>query len=154
ITGAPPDGQGGDVFFMSMLDTVQTGTMLVQGRGAESDGGTVEFDVHRALTMGPIDLHGGESLPDSGGALVPTTWCDLTVPSGVVLNALGDQGSIQLQAGGLLTAAGQLRAGGQSVLGYLDKMPITAGGTFLPELTLMQIPTLTPCGGFVPATCG
>jgi cysteine-rich repeat protein len=154
ISGAPPDGQGGDVFFMSMLDTIQTGTMLVQGRGAESDGGTVEFDVHKALTLGAIDVHGGESLPDSGGALVATSWCDLTVPSGVILNALGDRGSIHLQSGALLTAAGQLRAGGESVLGYLDTMPITAGGTFLPELTLEQIPTLTPCGGFVPVSCG
>ena len=61
----------------------------------------------------PIDLHGGENLPDSGGALVVTTWCDLTIPSGIVLNALGDRGSIHVSAGGLLTAYGQLRAGGE-----------------------------------------
>src|SRR4029077_7702306 len=67
---------------------------------------------------------------------------------------LADRGSIHREAGVLLTATGQLRAGGESVLGYLDTMPITAGGTFLPELTLAQVPSRTPCGGFIPASCG
>ena len=66
LTGAPPDGEGGDIFFMSVHDTVQTGLVQAQGRGAESDGGAVQFDCHGALTLGPIDVHGAETLLDSG----------------------------------------------------------------------------------------
>jgi cysteine-rich repeat protein len=155
ISGAPPDGQGGDVFFMSILDTVQTGTILAQGRGAESDGGTVEFDSHQGVTLRPIDVHGGENLPDSGGALQANAWCDLTVPSGVTISAEGDRGSIHLSAGAQITATGALKAGSPIVLEYRELLPIVAGGTFLPELdTPMQNLSLTPCGGFPPSGCG
>jgi cysteine-rich repeat protein len=155
LSGAPPDGQGGDVFFLSVLDTVQTGTLLAQGRGAESDGGSVEFESHKGLTLGAIDLHGGENLPDSGGALQALAWCDLTVPSGLTISAEGDRGNIHLLAGGQLTARGVLKAGAPIVLEYRTLPPITAGGTFLPELEApIQNLTLTPCGGFVPPGCG
>ena len=155
ITGAPPDGQGGDVLFQSGLDTVQTGTLLVQGRGAESDGGTIQFDSQGALILGPIDLHGGENLPDSGGALEATAWCDVTVPSGVTITAEGDRGSLHLLSGRLITAVGSLKAGSPILLEYRTLVPITLGGTFLPELDTPKINlTLTPCGGFAPPSCG
>jgi hypothetical protein len=38
-SGAPPDGQGGELLFTSDLDMAQTGLIQAQGRGAESDGG-------------------------------------------------------------------------------------------------------------------
>jgi cysteine-rich repeat protein len=155
ISGAPPDGQGGDVFFMSVLDTVQTGSMLAQGRGAESDGGSVEFESHKSLTLRAIDVHGGESLPDSGGAIQALAWCDLTVPSGVTISAEGDKGNIHLLAGGQIITTGALKAGSPILLEYRTLQPITAGGTFLPELaTPIQNLTLTPCGGFTPPGCG
>jgi hypothetical protein len=142
ISGAPPDGQGGDVFFMSVLDTVQTGTILAQGRGAESDGGSVEFESHKSITLRTIDTHGGEALPDSGGAVQAVAWCDLTVPSGVVVSAEGDKGNIHLLAGGQLTTTGSLRAGSPILLEYRTLQPITAGGTFLPELATPLIKSM------------
>jgi cysteine-rich repeat protein len=154
MTGAAPDGQGGDAFFLSVLDITQTGTILAQGRGTESDGGSIEFDSQGSLTLRNIDLHGGEALTNTGGALQASAWCDLTVPSGVTINAEGDEGSVHLQSGRLLTAIGVLRTGGFVLLEYLSTPPFTNGGTFLPELEVQQNGALTPCGGVVPASCG
>ncbi|MGH7894052.1 MAG: hypothetical protein ACREQL_05240, partial [Candidatus Binatia bacterium] len=114
ISGAPPDGQGGDAYFMAMLDTVQTGLIQAQGRGSQSAGGSVEFDAQRSLTLGPIDLHGGDALPDSGGGLDATSWCDLTVPLGVTITAEGDKGENLLHSGGQLAVQGALKAGGRN----------------------------------------
>lgn len=156
MSGAPPDGQGGDAFFLSVNDIVQTGAIQAQGRGAESDGGSLEFDSQGALTLRTIDVHGGAALPSSGGVVQASAWCDLTVPSGVTINAEGDQGSVHLQSGKRLTAVGVLRTGGFVLLEYVDPAspPITQGGTFLPELELQLNPALTPCGGVVPPSCG
>ena len=154
ITGTAPDGQGGDVFMMSRLDLVQTGLIQLQGKGAESDGGTIEFLGEQAMRLGPIDVHGGANLPDSGGAVQATAWCDLTVPSDVTMVAEGDKGSIRLGAGGQMRVTGMLKAGTSVVLEYRTLVPITEGGTFLPELELEQNFDLTPCGGNIPSACG
>src|SRR6185503_1910237 len=154
LSGAPPDGQGGDVFLMSTLDTVQTGFIQLQGRGGESDGGTIEFDARKGLRIGPIDAHGGGNLPDSGGAVQAIAWCDLTVPSGVTVLAEGDKGSIHLQSGGQLTATGTLKAGSPILVEYRALPPITNGGTFVPALQAQQNAALTPCGGVPPTSCG
>lgn len=154
MTGAPPDGQGGDAFFLSVQDTVQTGVINAQGRGAESDGGSLDFESQGSLTLNDIDVHGGAALSNSGGAIQATAWCDL-VASGLTINAEGDQGSVHLRAGGQITATGVFRTGGFVLLEYLSAPPITNGGTFTPELEApQQNPTLTPCGGAVPASCG
>ncbi|HXJ35612.1 MAG TPA: DUF4215 domain-containing protein [Candidatus Eisenbacteria bacterium] len=154
ISGAPPDGLGGDVFFMSMLDTVQTGTIQGQGRGAESDGGNVEFEAHRTLTVGAIDVHGGADPGVEGGGVQAAAWCDVTVPSGIGINAEGAKGEIILQSGRQLTAVGTLSAGERNLLQYLELPPVTSGGTFLPELVVEQNAALTPCGGRPSASCG
>jgi cysteine-rich repeat protein len=155
ITGAPPDGSGGDVFLMSVLDTVQTGTLLVQGRGALSDGGAVEFASEKSLTLAAIDLHGGDGLPGLGGSLEANAWCDLTVPSGVTIDVRGDGGDIHLSAGGQLTATGALKAAVPILLEYRTVPPLTSGGTFLPSLaTPIHNTALTPCGGVAPVSCG
>jgi len=155
ISGAPPDGQGGEVLFASGLDTVQTGLIQAQGRGAQSDGGSVTFDSQQGLRLGPIDVHGADNLPDTGGDMTASAWCGLTIPAGVTIDVQGDRGSIELQAGGQLTVAGTLRAGDPIGLEYLTVPPITAGATFVPSPpTIQQNVGLTPCGGLPPPSCG
>jgi cysteine-rich repeat protein len=155
VSGAAPDGTGGDVFIMSELDTVQTGLIQDQGRGSESQGGSTEFECHRQLTLGSIDVHGGESLQSSGGTVQAAAWCDLSVPDAVALTALGDAGQNMLQAGGQMTIAGTLKAGGTNVLQYLDLSPIiTNTAVIVPPPSLTPNPALTPCGGVAPAGCG
>jgi cysteine-rich repeat protein len=154
MSGAAPDGQGGDAFFMSALDTVQTGTITAPGRGTESDGGSVEFDSEGGVTLGSIDLHGGEALTNTGGALQATA---MVRPDGSVWGHPRRPRRRRLDPtpiGTLQTAIGVLRAGGFVLLEYLSVPPFTNGGTFLPELETQQNGTLTPCGGEVPPTCG
>jgi cysteine-rich repeat protein len=155
ITGAPPDGEGGEAFLMSALGTVQTGMLLAQGRGTESDGGNVEFDSHGPLTLGQIDLYGGGNLPDLGGTLQATAWCNLTVPGAVTINAQGQNGKIGLRAGGLISVAGNLKAAVPIVVEYRTIPPMTAFGTFVPSLAPpVQNLATPPCGGFPPPGCG
>ena len=155
VSGAPPDGQGGEVLFASVLDTLHTGIIQAQGRGAESDGGSVTFDSQGAMQLGTIDVHGAENLPDSGGDITASAWCGLTLPAGRTLNAQGDRGAIQLQAGGQMILAGALRAGSPVELDWLTVLPITAGATFVPlEVEIKQNEILTPCGGVPPPSCG
>jgi hypothetical protein len=127
LTGAPPDGEGGDIFFMSVHDTVQTGLVQAQGRGAESDGGAVQFDCHGALTPGPIDVHGAETLLDPGGGVIATSWCDMTFPASRLITAEGDKGTVILQAGGQMTLAGTIKSGGSITLEYLSLPPRRRG---------------------------
>ena len=154
FSGAAPDGQGGDLFFSSVLDTVQTGLIQAQGRGSQSDGGTVQFESERALTLGTMDLHGSDVLPDTGGGLEADAWCDLTVPLGATITTLGDKGLNALRAGGQLTVAGTLKAGGENLLEYRAQPPFTSGATIVPPPTIAQNPFLTPCGGLPPSGCG
>jgi cysteine-rich repeat protein len=154
-TGAPPDGLGGELEFASGLDTVQSGTILAQGRGSQSDGGFVTFDSQKGLHLGDIDVHGSESLADTGGDLFGSTWCDLTVPPGSIIDARYNGGSITLQAGGQMVIAGALKAGNAIKLDYLTTPPVTSGASFSPPSPLIQQDTsLTPCGGIPLPSCG
>jgi cysteine-rich repeat protein len=145
LSGAPPDGEGGDIFFMSVHDTVQTGLVQAQGRGSESDGGAVQFDCHGALTLGPIDVHGAETLLDSGGGVTATSWCDMTFPASRLITAEGDKGTVILQAGGQMTLAGTIKSGGSITLEYLSLPPVVAGATLVPPTTPQKNETLNAC---------
>jgi len=68
-----PDGDGGEVDLTAGMDIVQTGSISAAGRGVDAAGGDVAPSAGRSLTLGAIDVSGGNGgggsiFADAGGS--------------------------------------------------------------------------------------
>ncbi len=157
MTGVPSDGAGGSATFTAEHDITQSVAIDASGNGLQSQGGSLEFEAHRNLTLGSIDVHGGSD--GFGGSVDATAWCALTLPAGITLDARGLGGTNSLESGGALTVAGTMLADTANFIEYRSASdPISITGVINPNSGAQINPNLTPCGGFPPppppADCG
>jgi cysteine-rich repeat protein len=109
VSGAPPDGNGGDVDMVADLDITQAAPIVARDAAIDAAGGSVSFRAGRRLALGDrIDVSGGGT---GGGSVIGLASGSLTVANDVNADAPGDGGSIQLQAPDVLVT-GSLHADG------------------------------------------
>jgi cysteine-rich repeat protein len=110
--GASPDGDAGETDISAGIDYTQFGALTATGNGTDGCGGFVEADVGRLFSMvgsADIDLSGGFC----GGDVLVSAGA-VTIPSTATIDCDGGDvaGSIEIVAGGDITAAGKLHAVG------------------------------------------
>jgi cysteine-rich repeat protein len=154
LSGAVPDGDGGDLDVWAGLDLVHTGEAASRGRDQTGVGGAIDLFARRMLTVGPADVS-GTCATCSGGDILATAWCGVTVPSGVQLRADGAAGGVQLRSGDGMAVHGNVTAGQAIEVFYRDAAdpPDLTGATFSPAPLVEVRPLLVPCGGPI-ANCG
>lgn len=152
LRGASPDGSGGTASFTADVDITQTTSILAQGQGQESAGGSVEYNAERKITLGPVNASGGGQ--GFGGTVLATAWCELVLPQGsnIVTTALGGENTFR--SGGLLTLAGNVTAGTSNRIDHRSDQTATITGTVNPAPTQFTDDNLVPCGGFPTPGCG
>ncbi len=152
LRGAAPDGSGGTASFTADVDVTQTSSVLAQGQGQESAGGSVEYNAERKIVLGPINAFGGGQ--GFGGSVLATAWCELVLPQGanVVTTALGGENTFR--SGGILTIAGNATAGMTNHVNHRTGATVTLTGTIQPAATVFVDDNLVPCGGLPSPGCG
>jgi cysteine-rich repeat protein len=147
----PPAGNGGYSYFSSGLDITQTGEIKCSSQGAQGDGGSVEFDAGRALTLGQITCTGGDN-----GVLQNYVYaesaCDLRLPTGRTIDTRGPRGDTTLVSGALITVDGRLLSAANTIQ-YGQTPPAIARGAVVPNVPGPQfVAALKPCPP--PPACG
>jgi hypothetical protein len=118
----------------------------VQGKGQESDGGSIDFQTSGEQELHSIDAHGGANAYE--GDVTASAWCSLTLLGGRTIDTTGPPGpsdlvSVDLSAGGLITIAGSIKTANRTLLSFRDQQPVVTGavtGTATPPLQLVPDP--------------
>ncbi|HUC33067.1 MAG TPA: DUF4215 domain-containing protein, partial [Ilumatobacteraceae bacterium] len=155
ISGAAPDGDGGDLDVSAALDITQTGQVTAPGKSQSGVGGAIDLSAERALQVGSINAEGA-CKTCTGGDIYASAWCTLAVPPGAVVDALGTAGSVVLETGGTMDVKGTVLAGQALDIYYrnANTPPQTSGAVMVPAPRLVVIPVLIPCGGPPGKDCG
>jgi cysteine-rich repeat protein len=155
VSGASPDGDGGDVDVTAALDLTQTGPVTGLGKSQSGVGGAIDFFAARSLTLGSINVE-GPCKTCTGGDVSASAWCSLLLPGEAVVDALGDGGTVLLESGGTMDLEGTIQAGQSIDVFYRNAAspPQTMDATLTPVPRLQVVPTLIPCGGPPGINCG
>jgi cysteine-rich repeat protein len=155
LSGALPDGDGGDLDVSAGLDLTQNGSVTALGRDQTGVGGIVDLFAQRTLTVGPINVS-GTCLTCSGGDVDASAWCAVVVPAGVLVQANGPGGGVLLRSGEDLDVHGRVEAGQINNVMYRNAAnpPNLSGALFVPAPNVQLVTALIPCGGPAVDTCG
>lgn len=155
LSGAAPDGDGGDLDVSAALDITQTGLVTAIGKTQSGFGGAIDLFSERTLVGGPINVE-GTCKTCTGGDVTMWAWCEVRVPAGVTINALGGAGTVLVESGGPLIVKGTIRSGNAVDLFYRSAAtpPDIAGAVIVPAPRLQLVPALIPCGGPPGINCG
>ncbi len=143
------DSGAGDLSMFSSGDLVLAGVVAAFGRNAISPGAALlELQALGTLTLsGSIDASGGLSLPDGGGE-IGLSGCRIDAQASAVVRALGNTGTIGINANDHLTLRGQYLAGSGGIsvrYGPRAVPPNVGGATFSPPTVPLIDLGLTPC---------
>lgn len=152
IRGASPDGSGGTAAFTADVDILQATTILAQGQGQESAGGTIEYTAERKITLGPVNAFGGGQ--GFGGSVFVLAWCEIELPQGSNINTTAIGGENRFDTGGSLTLAGNVTAGSLNRIYHRTGAAVTVTGNVNPAAEIAVDDNLVPCGGLPTPGCG
>jgi cysteine-rich repeat protein len=108
VSGAPPDGSGGDVEFIAGGNVVQTGSLFSQAVGIDGCGGSVVVSAGGNLGLGTVRVDGNSC---GGGTVFASADGDATLSGDLIANGDidGGGGTIEISAANV-TLTGRLRA--------------------------------------------
>ena len=169
VSGGAPAGEGGLIDILAGGDVTQRGPIDTRGLGQGGVGGEVRIATDGGVTLGDIDIGGGEIanrvLVDSGGivrltgilagepisgpgfgGVVDVTACALDMDSTARVSTLGTEGRTTLTTSGQMILRGRLEAGLENVLTTRDAaLPPLVLGTITPSPTMRLDPDLPAC---------
>ena len=124
---------GGDLTIGNSVELIADGSPTGTGGSILLNAGVDEVGAGRLpgnLTLqGDIKANGHTTAPNS----VTITGCNVSIPSGAVIDITGDTGSSNTVVGRTgLTIAGQLRASGANILEFGQAATVSLTGTFAP----------------------
>ena len=126
----PPAGNGGYSYFSAGLDLVQNGTILCSSQGVRGDGGSVEFDAGRTLTLGNITCTGGDS-----GVLQNYVYaealCDVRLVTGRTIDTRGPRGDNTIVSGAPITINGRMLSAANTIQ-FGQTPPVIGQGALVP----------------------
>ena len=126
----PPAGNGGYSYLSAGLDLVHNGTILCSSQGVRGDGGSVEFDAGRALTLGNITCTGGDS-----GVLQNYVYaealCDVRLATGRTIDTRGPRGDNTIVSGAPITINGRMLSAANTIQ-FGQTPPVIGQGALVP----------------------